>query len=147
MSYKMTQSEEEEAKELLEITSVKQCYREMSATNVNPRLNTFSCREKERLKTVSSFTVRSGDEADYPQFGQILHFVNVFDGETTHSLAKVEWMPRPDLDRESLLWHTKISEQPAGTSLVCVSSLPPPLVTAIEGDRMWFLDMSLKYCN
>ena len=88
-----------------------------------------------------------GVDGRKPQFGQILHFVNIFDGHTTHNLAKIEWMPMPVLDVDSLLWKVNVGTL-LETSFVSVKQLPPSLVTAVDdADKsvIWILDFNESF--
>ncbi|XP_072043489.1 uncharacterized protein [Amphiura filiformis] len=145
--YTMTPDERAEIQRLLNIR-VETSYKLTAAKNVRPRLNKYSCREKESRRTISSYIARTGADGQ-PQFGQIIHFVAVGDERNHHTLAKVEWMSASVFDEESLLWKARTDQAP-GTSFVQVLSLPPPLVTAVDDNDehiLWFLSFNPKYCT
>ena len=54
--------------------------------------------------------------------------------------AFVERFLNTSLDKESELWHAPFPQERMPTSWVLLADLPPPIVTAVEEGRVWFLN-------
>ncbi len=88
----------------------------------------------------SSFVVLKEGAAITPSFGRVQHFFqHTFAGQQHHHFAVVNLYGRPQQDARTSLWYVQ-STAVAGRSVVEINNISKPLVTAPDGDKLWFLN-------
>lgn len=99
----------------------------------------------ERTYTKSSWVSLEVVGTTTPSFGRVQHFFQHTFACQCHNFAVVNLYGRPQQDARSKLWYvptTNVAER----SVVKVSKLSKPLVTARDTDKMWFLNFIYVYC-
>ena len=95
--------------------------------------------EREGTYTKSSFVSLEVAGATTPSFRRVKHFFQHSFAGQCHDFAAVNLYGRPEQDARSMLWYVPTTTV-AGRSVVEVSKLSKPLVTAPDTDKLWFLN-------
>ena len=64
-------------------------------------------------------------------------------GHNEHYIAVVDWFGNPQLDTNSRLWFVP-SREAAERSVIQIANLSQPLATAVDDDKLWFLNYSMS---
>ena len=103
------------------------------------RAEELEAEKREGTYTKSSFVSLEVEGATTPSFGRVQHFFQHSFAGQCHDFAVVNLYGRPRQDARSRLWYVPTITV-AGRSVVEVSKLSKPLVTAPDADKLWFLN-------
>lgn len=103
------------------------------------RAEDLEAEKREGTYTKSSFVSLEVVGATTPSFGRVQHFFQHSFAGQCHDFAVVNLYGRPQQDARSRLWYVPTTTV-AGRSVVEVSKLSKPLVTAPDADKLWFLN-------
>ena len=78
-----------------------------------------------------------------PSFGRVQYFLQHSFGHSEHYIAVVDWFGNPELDTNSRLWFVP-SREAAERSVIQIANLSQPLATAVDDDKLWFLNYSMS---
>lgn len=94
---------------------------------------------REGSSTKSSFVFLKEGAAITPSFGRVQYFFQHCFAGQQHHFAVVDLYGRPQQDARTSLWYVP-STAVAGRSVVEINNISKPLVTAPDGDKLWFLN-------
>lgn len=103
------------------------------------RAEELEAEKREGTYTKSSFVSLEVAGAPAPSFGRVQHFFQHSFAGQCHDFAVVNLYGRPQQDARSMLWYVPTTAV-AGRSVVEISKLSKPLVTAPDTDKLWFLN-------